>query len=112
MRTISFWLCGAMFIMASATSGIILKIAAENAGRTALWYFILGNVIGVLCPVALTFGLKYGHPNVAYAVCFGGAFALLQIFSFWLFKQPLSSWQWAGLISVALGIFLLQIRGS
>lgn len=101
-----------LFVLASAFSGILFRFAAENAGRTALWYFIVGNFIGVLCPIALTFALKQNHPNIIYALCFGGSFALLQIVSWRMFKQPLSIWQWFGVASVAFGLLLLQIRHS
>ncbi|MEW6156543.1 MAG: hypothetical protein AB1813_03885 [Verrucomicrobiota bacterium] len=110
MRTIVLVGCVLAFILASAGSGIYFKLAAENHGRTAWWYFIIGNFIGVICPIALTFALKYGHPNVIYALCFGGAFALLQIASWRFFKQPLSFWQWAGVCAVAAGIVLLHVR--
>ena len=112
MRIVSVLPWVALYIIASSCSGLQLKIAAEKAGRVGVWYFVLANVIGILCPIALMFALKQAHPNVVYALCFGGAFALLQIASCWLFKQPLSIWQWAGVVSVGIGIFLLQIRRS
>lgn len=108
------WLlvCILGFMIASAWSGVQFKLAAEAAGRTALWHFILGNLIAAVGPVALTFALKRGNPNVIYALCFGGAFTLLQIVSWRLFHQPLSTLQWLGIGCVGVGIFLLQIRGA
>jgi multidrug transporter EmrE-like cation transporter len=100
----------ALYMVASAWTGVQLKIAAEKTGQTAVWYFAGANVIGILCPVALMFALRHGNPNVVYALCYGSAFAALQIASYWLFKQPLSIVQWAGVFAVGIGIFLLQVR--
>jgi multidrug transporter EmrE-like cation transporter len=104
------FLCIVGFTIASAWSGVQFKLAAENAGRTALWHFILGNLIGALGPIALTLALKRANPNIVYALCFGGAFTVLQLISWRLFHQPLSTYQWLGIACVAIGIFLLQIR--
>ena len=112
MRTALLWPFVILFMLASAGSGMLFKLAADSSGRTALWYFVVGNVVGFLCPVALTFGLKHGNPNAVYAFCYGGAFALLQVASSWMFKQPLSLLQWTGIVAVGAGIFLLQIRGG
>jgi multidrug transporter EmrE-like cation transporter len=108
------WLvfCIVGFMIASALSSVQFKLAAETSGRTALWHFILGNMIGALGPVALTFALKRANPNIVYALCFGGAFTLLQVVSWRLFHQPLSAFQWAGIGCVAIGIVLLQMRGA
>ena len=72
-------------------------------------YFIAGNIIGVLGPIALTFALKILNPNVTYALCYGTAFAVLQIVAWRLFQQPLSNWQVAGIVCVGVGVCLLQI---
>jgi len=97
-------------MIASAAAAVQLKLAADNAGRTALWYFIMGNVIGFFGPLSLTFGLKYANPNIMYALCYGGALALTQIALWRMFKQPLSVWQWSGIITIGIGVILLQIR--
>jgi multidrug transporter EmrE-like cation transporter len=110
MRGVLVLACILGFMTASAWSGVQFKLAADSTGRTALWHFIIGNVIGAFGPLALTFALKLAHPNIVYALCFGGAFALLQIVSWRLFHQPLSPIQWAGVGCVGLGILLLQIR--
>jgi multidrug transporter EmrE-like cation transporter len=104
-------MCVVGFMITSAWSSVQFKLAAEHSGRTAVWYFILGNVIAALGPVALTLALKRANPNVVYALCFGGAFTLLQVLSWRLFHQSLSAFQWIGIACVAVGIFLLQIRG-
>jgi multidrug transporter EmrE-like cation transporter len=98
------------FAISNAWSGIQFKFAAQSTGRTALLHFIIGNLIAACGPVALTFALKRGHPNVVYALCFGTAFVVLQLAAWRVFQQPLSLTQWAGVGCVGAGIFLLQVR--
>ena len=96
------------FVVANTWSAMLFKFAAEAAGKRAMWYYVVGNIIGALGPLALTFALKRGNPNIIYAVCYGTAFAAIQMASSRLFHQPLSTFQWAGIASVGLGICLLQ----
>jgi multidrug transporter EmrE-like cation transporter len=103
------WVCVLGFIAANAASSVVFKYAAERQGSAAFWMFALGNVIGVFAPVALMFGLRRGNPNMVYAFCYGGAFAVLQFASWGLFKQPLTALQWLGILSVGLGICLLEV---
>ena|SRR5687768_8328293 len=96
------------FVIVNTWSAMLFKFAADYAGKKAVWYYVVGNLIGALGPLAMTLALKRGHPNVIYALCFGGAFAAVQIMSSRLFHQPLSAFQWAGVASVGIGICLLQ----
>lgn len=112
MRAAVVVMCVAGFVVASAWSSIQFKFAADASGRKALWYFVLGNLIAALGPVAMTLALKRASPSLVYALCYGCAFALLQVVSWRMFHQSLSSYQWAGIALVGIGIFLLQIRGG
>ena len=98
-----------MFITGTVLSNIAFKYAAENSGRKALGYFVFGNIIGVLGPIALTLTLRVSNPNIAYALCYGTALAAVQIVAWRLFNQPLSHWQIAGIICVGVGVCLLQV---
>ena len=98
------------FVIGQAGAGLAFRMAAEKTGSTAIWWFVAGNVIGFLCPVCLTFALKGSNANVIYALCFGISFCTLQIASWLLFHQPLSTLQWTGVTLVTLGIVLLQWR--
>ena len=108
MRTVLLSLFVVGFVVANAWSAILFKYAATYTGRKALWFYVIGNLVGALAPLALTFALKRGNANVVYALCFGTGFAAIQIASAHLFHQPLSTFQWAGVASVGLGICLLQ----
>ena len=96
------------FVVANTWSAILFKLAADYAGKKAVWYYVVGNLVGALGPLALTFALKRGNPNIIYALCFGCSFAAVQIVSSRYFHQPLSIQQWAGVGSVGIGICLLQ----
>jgi len=96
------------FVVVNAWSAMLFKFAADYSGKKALWYYVLGNLIAALGPLALTLALKRSNPNIIYAVCYGASFAAIQIAASRLFHQPLSTFQWAGIASVGLGICLLQ----
>lgn len=105
-----FVLCVAGFIAANAGSSILFKYAADAKGSAALWKFVIGNFIGFVAPIALTFALKRSNPNITYALCYGGAFAALQLISWKLFNQSLGVVQWVGVGLVGAGILLLQVK--
>jgi multidrug transporter EmrE-like cation transporter len=98
-----------LFSCGTVLSSIEFKFAAEKTGRNALWHFVAGNLIGVLGPISLTLALKLLNPNVTYALCYGTAFAVLQLVAWRLFHQPLTHWQIAGIICVGIGVCLLHI---
>jgi multidrug transporter EmrE-like cation transporter len=98
-----------LFVTGTVLSSIEFKFAAEHTGRKALWHFISGNLIGVLGPIALTLALRVLNPNVTYALCYGTAFAVLQLVAWRVFHQPLSHWQVAGIVFVGIGVSLLHM---
>jgi multidrug transporter EmrE-like cation transporter len=98
----------ATFIAFSVTGSILLRVAGQQQGWRAGLIFILGNISGFLAAASLTLTLRGRHPNLVYAFCLGGSFCLLQIMSRMLFKVPLTSWQWLGIILIAAGMVCLQ----
>jgi len=98
------------FIISSTGASLLFKTAADAAGWTAFKYYLFGNFAGVWAPLCLMFALRGTNANIIYAVCYGGGFCALQIASFMLFKQPLSTLQWIGVATVGVGILLLQMR--
>ena len=97
-------------MLAMTVSSVLFKYAADSSGKRAVWYFIIGNIVGALGPVAITLGLRGGNANVIFALSYGGGFALVQVASWRIFHQPLSIIQWTGIGLIALGAFLVQIR--
>jgi multidrug transporter EmrE-like cation transporter len=112
MKAAVVLMCVAGFAAASTWSAIHFKFAADASGKKAIWHFVAGNIIGAIGPVALTFALKQTSSSLAYALCYGCAFAVLQLVCWRLFNQALSMWQWTGIVLVGIGIFLLQVRGT
>ena len=110
MRSLLIPFCVVGFILSQVGASLLFKLAAQHAGRAAIWYFILGNAAGVGMPFFLTIALRGTNPNVIYALCFGAAFCVLQLASWYFFRQPLSPWQWMGVVLVGAGILLLQWR--
>jgi multidrug transporter EmrE-like cation transporter len=98
-----------LFSAGTILSSIAFKYAADSAGRKSLGYFIFGNIIGVLGPIALTLALRVSNPNITYALCYGTAFAALQLVAWRLFQQTLSPWQVVGIACVGVGICLMHV---
>jgi multidrug transporter EmrE-like cation transporter len=98
-----------LFIAGTVLSSIAFKYSADSAGRKSLWYFVFGNLIGVLGPIALWLALRVSGPNITYALCYGTAFAALQLVAWRLFNQQLSHWQIAGIVCVGVGVCLLHV---
>ena len=96
------------FVVSNAWSAMLFKFAAEYSGKKALWYYVVGNLIAALGPLALTLALRRANANIIYAVCYGTGFAAIQIAASRLFHQPLSMLQWGGIAAVGIGICLLQ----
>ena len=102
--------CVIGFILSQVGASLLFKVASQHEGRQAIWYFVLGNAAGIGMPFFLTFALRGSNPNVIYALCFGASFCVLQLASWYFFRQPLSTSQWAGVVLVSAGILLLQLR--
>jgi multidrug transporter EmrE-like cation transporter len=101
------------YIIAFLGVNLAMKFASLRAGSSGFWWwFIGGNFIGFFCTVFLTRALKFQHPNVVYALCVGGGFCLLQFACYFLFKEPLTFWQWLGIGLVVLGTLCLQIKAD
>ena len=99
----------AAFIAFSVTGSLLLRVAGQHNGWTAVAIFFAGNISGFVAATLLTLTLRGRHPNLIYAFCLGGGFCVLQLMSRLLFTMPLASWQWFGVGLIAAGIVLLQI---
>ena len=96
------------FVLAQVSANLCFKMV-EGRSAPSLGWFIAGNVIGFFCTVFLTLALRNNNPNIIYALCFGGGFFFLQLFSCVLFKSTLTSWQWFAITLIGSGILLLQL---
>ena len=100
----------AAFIMFSVTGSLLLRVAGQHHGWTAVAVFLAGNISGFVAATVLTLTLRGRHPNLVYAFCLGGGFCMLQFMSRALFQVPLSIWQWIGIGFMSAGAVCLQIR--
>ncbi len=98
------------YIVAFAFGNLCFKKAGDRSGFWWIWFFTLGNTICFLSTFFETWALAGRNPNVIFAACLGGGFCALQLVSFLVFKTPLSTFQWAGIGLISLGIILLQIK--
>lgn len=97
-------------IVCQASGALCLRMAGNTAGRTAVLYFLAGNTLGFCGTVFITFALRQTNPNLIYALCQGIGFCVLQLAAFFLFRQPLTTVQWLGVMLIASGVVCLQVR--
>lgn len=100
----------ASYALCMTMNNLFFKWAAMADGWRYWPWFIAGNLAGFLGCVVMPFALKLGPSNMVYALSIGGGFCLLQLSALWIFREPLSPWQWAGVGLIAAGIFLLQFK--
>jgi len=111
----TFWLVLA-YAVSMAASNLCFKMVHQGAGwswkePSAAWaWFFAGNAAGFFCPIIITWALKQSNAQITYALCLGVGFCLVQFGSFVFFREPLSWIQWSGIILIALGVFLLQVK--
>jgi multidrug transporter EmrE-like cation transporter len=100
------------FIAAQAGAALLFKAQAGEGVYSLRWwlFFAAGNAVGFGCPLALAVALRGTNANLVYALCYGGGFCLVQLATWWFFREPLSAWQWSGVGFVFLGLILLQVR--
>ncbi|MDX6766893.1 MAG: hypothetical protein SFU85_08890 [Candidatus Methylacidiphilales bacterium] len=100
----------ACYAAGMAGANLLLRYTSMAHGWAWWAWFAAANATGFICVVVMPHALKLGSSNVVYALALGGGFCLLQLSAWWLFREPLSAWQWAGVGFVALGLVFLQIK--
>lgn len=106
------WLFMAGFIMFQVCGSLLLRVASQRNGWPAFGWFSLGNIVGLCGVTCLTLTLRTQHPNLAFAVCQGGAFCVLQLACYLAFRIPLRPTQWIGVAFIAVGVFCVQWNGA
>lgn len=98
------------FVTFYTGDNVCLRLASERSGWPWFWWFAAGNALGFVATLMLTLALRAQHPNLIFALAQGGGFCVLQLTAFYLFRIPLSPWQWLGIALIAVGIMLVQTR--
>ena len=73
------WLFMVGFIMFQVSGSLLLRVASQRTGSTAVGLFFFGNTVGFCGVTCLTLALRTQHPNLTFALCQGGAFCVLQL---------------------------------
>jgi len=97
------------FIGFSVAGSLCLRVAGERGGVPGVWFFAAGNAIGFVGTIFLTLALRAHQPNIIYALCQGGAFCVLQLAAFLIFRVPLTAFQWLGVTLIACGVCCVQV---
>lgn len=98
------------FIAFSVSGSLCLRVAGDRGGAQGIYFFAAGNVIGFIGTIFLTLALRAHQPNITYALCQGGAFCVLQLAAFLIFRVPLTTVQWLGVSLIACGVCCVQVR--
>jgi len=106
------WSYMVAFVFFQVGGSLLLRVASQRTGEAAVGLFILGNAVGFCGATCLTLALRTEHPNLTFALCQGGAFCVLQLASYWIFRIPLRSAQWIGVVLIAAGVVCVQLKGS
>lgn len=79
-------------------------------GKSLHWWlwFGIGNVIGFLAPLTITFALKEGQASWVFAVAMGSGFLLLQGALWMFYSEPFSKVQGLGAFLMAVGFILMN----
>jgi multidrug transporter EmrE-like cation transporter len=101
-----FYMTG--FVAFQVGGSMLLRVASQRTGGEAIGLFFLGNLVGFCGATFLTLALRTQHPNLTFAICQGGAFCILQLACYAVFRVPMTSAQWVGVALIACGILSLQ----
>jgi multidrug transporter EmrE-like cation transporter len=74
--------------------------------------FILGNALGISSIWFMMNIYQRMNANVGMAIACGGSFVLVQLALFVLFDGRLTGLQWAGLITILVGITITTLGGT
>jgi len=105
------WLYMVAFIIFQVGGSLLLRVASQRTGEAAVGLFFLGNAVGFCGATCLTLALRTEHPNLTFALCQGGAFCVLQLACYLVFRIPLRSAQWIGVALIAAGVVCVQMNG-
>jgi multidrug transporter EmrE-like cation transporter len=93
---------------------ILANAAFRVSARSASWsgvltWQVVGNLAGFATVVSLTALLRYLPLTIAFPVTTGMSILGVQIVAAkWLFQEPIELAQWAGVLLIGLGVFLVQ----
>jgi multidrug transporter EmrE-like cation transporter len=104
-----FWL--SVFWVMYAITFVIFKFGTTKPSRK-LPCFIAGNVFGVSATWVLMMLYRTMNANIALGLCLGGGFVISQLALALIFRSNLKPLQYAGALTVALGIFVMVVGGN
>jgi multidrug transporter EmrE-like cation transporter len=105
------WVCMVGFIMFQVSGSLLLRVSSQRAGWVAFGWFSLGNIVGLCGVTCMTLALRTQNPNLTFALCQGGAFCVLQLVCYMVFRIPLRPAQWIGVAFIAVGVVCVQMNG-
>ncbi len=106
---VAFWLV-ALNLAFNVLSNAGFRMSAYSGSvRGFLTWQIVGNLAGLITVLTLTALLRYMPLGVAFSLTTGLAILGVQLIAaVWLFHEPMSQRQWAGMLAIVAGIWLIK----
>ena len=95
-----------LFWALQIVANIFFKWGSDGTLRW-IYGFALGHAFGMTSMAVLMRIYKSLNPNLAFGIGVGGAFLLTQIAIVWVFKTELAPAQYAGILTVVVGMALI-----
>lgn len=98
---------------------ILILIILDISGLAAAKQFQISHnkfflAAGMICfafiPLVFSFATKYASSGVANAIWAGISTILITASGYLIFKEIVSTWQIIGILTIAVGLFLMEIK--
>ncbi len=94
-----------------STSGLNAEpgLRSLTATLSQNWVLILGLLCFAVNVVFYAYALRapFLPVSVAYPIMVGGGFAIIALVAWWFLGERMSALQWAGVVMILLGVFLV-----
>lgn len=112
MQQLKVVLLVAVFVAVGCFSNVAYKLSVSGGVKNLLTWQVIGNTVGILGVVTLTWLYKLVPMHIAYPVVQALLIVAIQVVAARLiFKENITIWQWIGTGLIALGIVLIAMRG-
>ncbi len=106
---VAFWLVLLNLAFNVLSNAGFRMSAYSGSVRGFFVWQIVGNLAGLITVLTLTALLRYMPLGVAFSLTTGLAILGVQLIAaVWLFHEPMSQRQWAGMLAIVAGIWLIR----
>ena len=100
-----------IFYLGQIICQLLLKWGSTAPSRSLLG-LLSGNLVGASSTWFLILVYRVMNPNVALGLSYGGAFLCMQLALAYVFKSRITPMQWAGIVTITVGMVALAMGGT